>query len=131
VLLYSGLVFNQPVHTFSEPPAYGQHPSAWQNFGISIDFVGDIEGPGTALNGLEMGNNDVLIVLNQGPNAATRFDEQLGSTDVARHGQDMASSGLPRVYIPGQSFTTVGFLCFTNWDNTSPGPVALTSTEYH
>jgi hypothetical protein len=61
VLLYSGLVFNRPVHTYSEPPAYGQHPSAWQNFEISIEFVGDIEGPGTAPNGLEMGNDDVLI----------------------------------------------------------------------
>ena len=222
VLLYSGLVFNQPVHTYSEPAAYTQHSSAWKNFGLSVDFVGDIEGPGTAPNGLEMGSDDVLIGypgdwgnstnpepgyafvfssaggqvievqegtvngatgiavgmhvasagdvnadglgdyfvaeplyrgpgdspgighgrggvfivrggsgLNQGPNIAVRFDQQFGSTDVARHGQDMASSSLPRVYIPGQSFTTVGFQCFTNWDNTSPSPVALTSTEYH
>ena len=69
--------------------------------------------------------------LDQGPNVATRFDQQSGSTPVARHGQDMASSSLPLVYIPGAGFTTVGFTCFTNWDNTAPNPVALTSTEYH
>ena len=86
--------------------------------------------------GVDHGRGNVFLVrgstgLNQGPNIAIRLDQQFGSTDVARHGLDMASSSLPRVYIPGQSFTTIGFQCFTNWDNSSPGPVALTSTEYH
>ena len=64
------------------------------------------------------------------PNAPTRLDEQFGATTTSQHGRLMSSSGLHLVYTPGQSFTSPGFTCFSDWP-AGASDFSLTSSEYH